>query len=324
MNNERVELLARIAEMYYEQNLTQSQIAQRVGYSRSMVSRLISEARENNIVEIRIHYPLQRIGELEEYLRDALHLKDVRVLRRGPLSYTAMLRRLGGLAAQFLEEHLRDYITIGTSWGTALYETVNAMRPHSIEGVRVIQMIGALGTPNPEIDGPELARRLARLLGGRYATLPLPLIVDSEVTRLSLLNSPYIQRVTQHFRSIDLALVGVGTVDNEFSSLLRAGYLDAMQLESLRSAGAVGDVCAIHIDIQGNLIDTPLTRSIVGIDADTLQAIPLRIGVAGGQAKAIPIIAACRAGLINSLVTDEIAALHIQKYLKGESQQQCN
>lgn len=318
METQRIELLARIAEMYYEQNLTQNQIAQKVGYSRSMISRMISEARENNIVEIRINYPLQRIRELEAYLQHVLGLKDVRVLQRGALTHSEMLRRLGALAALLLEEHLHEHLTIGTSWGTAVYETVNAVRTQTFEGLRVIQMIGSLGTPNPDIDGPELARRLARILGGQYATLPLPLIVDSESTRLALLNAPHIQRVLHQFRQIDLALVGVGTVDFEYASLMRAGYLDYRQLESLREAGAVGDVCAIHIDLDGRLVDTPLTRCIVGVDAETLRAIPTRIGVAGGQSKALPILAASRAGFINYLVTDEIAALRIQKYLEGE------
>ncbi len=318
METQRIELLARIAEMYYEQNLTQSQIAQKVGYSRSMISRMISEARENNIVEIRINYPLQRIRELEAYLQQVLDLKEARVLQRGALTHSEMLRRLGALAALLLEEHLHEHLTIGTSWGTAVYETVNAVRTQTFEGLRVIQMIGSLGTPNPDIDGPELARRLARILGGQYATLPLPLIVDSESTRLALLNAPHIQRVLHQFRQIDLALVGVGTVDFEYASLMRAGYLDYRQLESLREAGAVGDVCAIHIDLDGRLVDTPLTRCIVGVDAETLRAIPIRIGVAGGQSKALPILAASRAGFINYLVTDEIAALRIQKYLEGE------
>jgi DNA-binding transcriptional regulator LsrR (DeoR family) len=44
----------------------------------------------------------------------------------------------------------------------------------------------------------------------------------------------------------------------------------------------------------------------------------VRIGVAGGQSKALPILAASRAGFINYLVTDEIAARRIQKTIEGE------
>jgi len=308
LNADRLELLARIAEMYYESGLTQDQIAKLTGYSRSMISRLLTEARQQRVVEIRIHHPMQRRRDLEQALQERLGLREVWVMVRGTLSHSEMLRRLGGLAARFLEAHLRDYMTLGTSWGTAVYETVNALQQRTYRGIRVVQMIGALGTPNPDIDGPELARRMARALAGQYATLPVPLIVDSEATRLALLQAPHVQRVTQYFHQIDLALVGVGTVDPEHASLLRAGYLTAEQLESLRVAGAVGDVCAIHITVNGDLVDTPLTRCILGIDANTLRNVPVRIGVAGGQSKALPIVAASRSGLINMLVTDEVAA----------------
>jgi DNA-binding transcriptional regulator LsrR (DeoR family) len=130
------------------------------------------------------------------------------------------------------------------------------------------------------------------------------------------MNETQVQRVVEQFRNIDLAIVGVGTIDPEQASLLRAGYLTVSQLEELRDAGAVGDVCAIHFDMEGKLIDTPLTRRIVGIDAETLAAIPTKIGIAGGDPKVSAIIGAARAGFINTLVTDELTATSILSRLK--------
>lgn len=307
-DSERLELLAQIAGLYYEERLTQEEIAAQTGYSRSMISRLLAEARDQNVVEVRVNHPLERRRELELSLQDKLGLEAVRVLARGTASYAQMLHRLGALAARWVEEMLRDNVTIGVSWGTAIGEVVNAIRPTAYSGVHVVTMIGSLGTPDPEIDGPEQARRLARALSGRYSTLPTPLLVDSETTRNALLNDPKVRRVIGYFSHIRLALVGVGTVDAERASLLRAGYLNEAQLEELQQAGAVGDVCALHFDLNGRLIDTPLTRRIVGIDAEQLRAIPLILGVAGGQFKAQAIVGAARAGLINRLVTDEVAA----------------
>jgi DNA-binding transcriptional regulator LsrR (DeoR family) len=77
-------------------------------------------------------------------------------------------------------------------------------------------------------------------------------------------------------------------------------------------------VCAIHFDIEGNLIDTPLTRRIVGIEAEILAAIPMKIGVAGGDPKVSAIIGASRAGFINHLVTDEMTATSILTRLKSD------
>lgn len=313
---ERYELLAKIASLYYEENLSQADIAAQTGYSRSMISRLLSDARAEGIVEIRVHHPLGRRTDLEQQLQEALDLQIVRVLMSGTLSYGQMLRRLGNLGARLVEDLIYDNMTIGVSWGTAIWETVHAVRPGAHSDIHVVQMIGALGTPDPEIDGPELARRLARSFSGRYSILPAPLFVDSEATRLALMSDPGMLRVSDEFRGIELALVGVGTVDVQRASLLRAGYLTAAQLEELRAAGAVGDVCAIHFDHAGNLLDTSLQRRVVGISAEALRSVPMKIGIAGGQFKSAPIIGASRAGLINMLVTDDVVAMRIIQEFK--------
>ncbi|RME82423.1 MAG: sugar-binding protein, partial [Caldilineae bacterium] len=81
-------------------------------------------------------------------------------------------------------------------------------------------------------------------------------------------------------------------------------------------AGAVGDVCAIHFDAAGRLVDTPLQRRFVGVDAESLRRVPRRLGIAGGLAKARPIVGAARSGLINTLVTDAVAAAQALRLLE--------
>lgn len=318
LTGERLELLARISELYYEDRLTQEQIAAQTGYSRSMVSRFLTEARDQQVVEIKVHHPLERRRDMEDLLQNLLGLKVVQVLARGTLNYIQMLRRLGVLAARFVEDLIFDNATIGVSWGEAISETITALRPRTRTGIHVVQMIGSLGPPNPEIDGPELARRLARTLGGQYSTFPVPLFVDSEMTRQMLMNDTRVQRVVEHFKDVDLALLGVGTVESERSSLLRGNYLAEAQLLGLQQAGAVGDVAVIHFDLQGQVVDIPLARQVMGIDAATLLERPLRVGVAGGQFKSKPILGASRAGFINMLITDEVAASGVLQLLQAE------
>ena len=47
-----MELMKNIADLYYNSNLTQSEIAHRYNISRPKVSRLLADARENGIVKI--------------------------------------------------------------------------------------------------------------------------------------------------------------------------------------------------------------------------------------------------------------------------------
>jgi DNA-binding transcriptional regulator LsrR (DeoR family) len=309
MSLNRLEMLAEIASLYYVRNLSQAEIAKRTGYSRSMISRLVSEAREQGLVEIKIHYPIARREDLEAQLVSKLSLLEARVVVHGGQSYPQLLGRLGTMGARVLEGYIVDSMTVGVSWGMAVHETVAALRPGICSGVHVMQLDGATGTPDPQIDGPELARRMAQVLNGRHTTLPAPLFVDSEMSRQAFLNESQIKRIMAQYCEIRLALVGVGTVlDPQQASFLRAGYLSHSQLKELEQAGAVGDVCGILFGANGELVDAPLVRREIGIDVDTLRAVPTRVAVAGGPSKVLPIVGASRARLINVLVTDELTA----------------
>lgn len=312
MPESHLELLAQVASLYYEHNLKQEEIAARTGYSRSMISRLLNEAREKGVVEIHINYPLERCLDLEEALQTALGLRMVRVLQRGTLGYAEMLRKLGAMAARLVDELVEQGCKrIGISWGTALYETVSAMRRRNYADTQVYQIIGSAGTLTPETDGPSLARHLAEALGGQYYTIPAPLIVAHPTLREALLREPSIARVLNETHTLDLALVGIGSMDPASSSWVRAGYFDAEEARRLSLAGVAGDVCGILFDRAGRLREPELQNRVVGISPQILQRIPLKMGISAGEMKTLPILGACRAGLVNCLVTDETAALGV-------------
>ena len=316
MERTNIDLLARIASMYYEEDQTQAYIARETGYSRSMISRYLKEAKRLGIVEICVHHPLARHPDLEKKLREHFDLRNVRVLDRSADNYGRTLSNVGALAALLVDDLVEDGSIIGMSWGTGLAEMVRACRPQFRKGVSVVQIIGAVGTVNPAIDGAELARELARKFGGSYATLPAPLFVESEAMCQALKRSRQVQDVFALAERMDIALVGVGTTDRHYASLVRSGYLTPEQLAEFVDAGAVGDVCTIHFDIDGNLIDIPLQRRLVTIDPATLRQTPIRLGIAAGQAKAKSILGALRSGLINALVTDETAATLVLQLLE--------
>jgi DNA-binding transcriptional regulator LsrR (DeoR family) len=307
MEIERLELLASIAKMWFIDNMTQAQIASRCGYSRSMISRLLDEARDQGIVEVRIKYPLARNETLETQLINKFDLKVARVLMRETLSEDELVRRLGILAARLLDELVGPAMTIGVGWGTALSEMVNSASSKSFLDIHVVQLIGAPGA-EPEFDGPGLVQRLARTYGGSYSTISAPLLVDSEQTRESLMKDRRIQAVLLNAEDMDIAIFGIGDISSIQSSLRRSGYLTDVDVESLLKVGAVGDVCAYVFDVNGNLVNHPIVNRIVGVGPDVLRNAPIRLGVAGGHYKTLPILGALRGSFINVLVTDDVVA----------------
>jgi deoxyribonucleoside regulator len=280
---ERTELLAQVASLYYEDSLTQAEIACRIDTSRSTVSRLLHQAREAGVVEITVHYPWKTVPEIERDLIAHFHLRHARVLVGQGRPYDEILRGLGELAARHIESILVEGAILGISWGTAVYSTVRALRPDRRLPITVVQMIGALGRGNPRIDGPDLA----------------------------LLQEPHIHETLSLARRADIALVGIGSLVPEVSSLLRARYLDLDTLNQLRAQGVVGDICGRHYDAKGRVLDIELNRRIVGIELEVLHSIEQVIGVAGGEAKAEAILGALQGGHVNVLVTDDAAACEL-------------
>ena len=231
---------------------------------------------------------------------------------RGSAGQSQMLRKLGAMAARLVEELVSQGAKkIGVACGNALWETISALRKTNFADSRVYQIIGSSGNINPEIDGPSLARSMAEALGGLYFTIPAPLIVNSPATREALMKDATVSRIMQEASTIDMALVGIGAIDSETSTWTSSAHLAQEQLASMTTEGAVGEVCGIIFDRKGSLLQNPILNRVVGIVYEDLVRIPLKLGISAGEMKTLPILGACRAGLINCLVTDETSALGI-------------
>ena len=84
LDRERAALLLEVSRMYWEEQLDQRTIAQRAGYSRPTVSRMLAEARREGIVTIVVAHPVERLMRLEERLKSAFGLVQARVTQDVP------------------------------------------------------------------------------------------------------------------------------------------------------------------------------------------------------------------------------------------------
>lgn len=300
--------LAQVASLYYVDGKSQEEIGQEFGVSRSAVSRMLAEAREQGIVEIIVHYPWRTSPDLEQALVKTFKLKAASVLVTDDKTYEGMLQGLGVLAARFLERMLHDGLIIGISWGTALYQMIRAMRRRRLPGVEVVQLIGATGSENVPMDGPMLAQLLTERLGGSCYYIHAPLVVENETVRDGLLQDRNIRDTLARAERADVALVGIGTTRSDLSSLLRAGYVDEAEAERIRATGAVGDICGQHYSLTGQWLDIDINRRVVGISLTALSKIDTVIGVAGGSRKGAAILGSLRGRYVNVLITDDQAA----------------
>jgi DNA-binding transcriptional regulator LsrR (DeoR family) len=308
--HERDELLADVAEMYYLDNLTQSEVSRAIGMTRSAVSRMLTEARQKGIVEITVHRPLSYDSKLEEALIERFNLLDAHVLSlQQETNYDTLRNRLGQTAAGVLKVLFHPQMICGVTWGTTVSATISVLQVPNPIPMQIVQLGGVLGSSSHAYNAQALVDMLSKKVGGEGVYLYSPFLVENAETARSILSIPNVRETIKIGKRSDIALLGIGTItDADYSSLYQGGHFSMDTIDELRESGAVGDVNGIHFDAEGNRADTTIHDRLVAITGDELLAIPIRFGVAGGHAKAEAILGALRGGYVNQLVTDSLTA----------------
>jgi len=316
--HDRASLLADVAEMYYLEEKNQAAIAKTIGVTRSMVSRMLTEARESGIVEIRIQRPLQLDSDLESELKERFELKDVFVVVTSHRSGERLTRALGNAGAQMLARYLAPQRILGLAWGTSISATVDAFETKEPMPVKVVQLVGAMGARNMEYDGHDLVARITEKLGGEAYYLNAPYLCQNAQMAKSLLQTKSVRETISVGKKTDIALLGIGTTSPDYSSFYLAGYVTRRELDDLRKAGAIGDVCGLHFDLHGQPACDDFCERLVSIRRWDLLSIPVRLGVAGGEGKADAILGALRSKYVNVLVIDSVTARKVLELAKSK------
>lgn len=306
---EEQRLLVKVSKMYYEEGLAQDDIILRLNLSRSKISRLLQQAREEGIVQITVTAPRHLFSDLENKLEKSYGLHEAIVVETHTGdSQQNIIHELGNAAAGYLERSIEPATTFGISWGSTLHSMVAALHPKRLPKTKVVQIIGGLGQPEAEVHATDLCHRMARSLGSKLTLLPVPGIVATQQARNVLLSDTYIHQAIEMFNHLDIAFVGIGA-PNLNSLLIRDGsILSTTEMECLLQAGAVGDIALRFFDAQGRPVQSEIEQRVIGITFEQLKRIPRVVGVAGGPEKFHAILGALRGKLINVLITDSKTA----------------
>ena len=311
-SSDREEILAFVAEKYFLDDHKQTEIAEMVGLTRSAISRMLTEAREKGIVEIIVHYPFRNNSALESELKDRFGLKYASVLDfNNQPNYDDLRKQLGKAGARLLAQLIKPGSQIGVAWGTTVQATIEAFEQSPVPNSKVVQMVGVLGSTRHSYSGQTLVERLAGKISGDGYYLYSPFIVESESTAASLLEDPSVEKAIAISRDCDIALMGIGTTKPEFCSLFRGDHITLDELDTIRAASAVGDVCAIYYEINGEVADIDFNKRRIGTSYHDLLNIDTRLAVAGNPEKAEAVLGAIRGEFINALVTDDKTALRV-------------
>lgn len=307
---EQHKLLIKIAQLYYEENKTQSEIAKIVNIHRSSISRMLKTIRELGIVSISINYDLLPDIALEEKLRNKFNLKQVIVVPVNlNLDSDSKNQIVCNVAANALLKNIKDNDVIGVSWGRSVNYIVESLKSDhtSFKNLTVVPMIGG---PSGKIDTKyhvnNIAYKLSNNLNSQAVLIDYPAVVDTAQLKTEIDKTQHMKELNNWWRKITVALFGIGCPAISKSSIWYGFYGELFQ--KITDKNIVGDILSRFYDKNGKELTTPFCNQIIGITLDELKKIPLKICASGDPEKLNSLTAALKANYIDILViSDEMA-----------------
>lgn len=203
-------LIVKVARMYYEQNMSQDQIARSLITSRSNISRILSVAKKRGIVEIKINESTKRETDIEEMLMSRFGLRAA-LVAKVPRS-TSDYKAVGQLAVQSFLNHLKPRVKVAISWGRSIQAMIDALDNENRPDLTFIPLMGGMTSIPSSYSGETLIRSLAEKFNADYQILHAPTIVQSPDIKLALMKEPSVAAVIDSARNADVAFVGIGSV----------------------------------------------------------------------------------------------------------------
>lgn len=302
-------LIAQVARMYYDRQMTRMEIASSLGISRFRVARMLALAIGRGIVRIEFRDLPTEDRALARDLETGYGLAMCAVVADAspddpqPLATTA---------AAILNDLVKRRDVIGVGWGSTLASVVREVPPRNDPTVEVVQMVGSTTGLGADWDPGQLARRLADRLGGHASMLFAPALVDSLALRSALMDHPEIQSTMALWARMTVAVIGIGAIpvpgEPIHSSLFGSGVLREQEIEGLRGRGVVGDIIVHPLGADGSFVAPEVGARAMAISVQELRQVPRVVAVAGGAAKVTAVRAALRSGVVDVLVTDQVTA----------------
>lgn len=308
--------LVQVARLYYEENLSQQEIADRLEVSRSLIALFLQNAREAGIVRVKIVDPTNNCIGLAAALKKQTGVKQITVIPNPRGSQTLSLRAVAGAAAEHLTESLADGATFAIAWGRTTAVVAEMLNRTRARRVDVLPLLGESGHSVLHSQMNQLVMQAAQRLGAKAHFLSLPMIVSSASLRDALVKEDGIRDIISQWDRIDLACVGIGVVPPVPGMVV---YIGDEALPRLIKDVAVGDLCGIYYDRDGRIIKSGFEDRLIAASIEQLRAAGSVVAVACGDDKAVAVLGALRTGLVSTLFIDQSMAERILSGIAAEN-----
>lgn len=306
---QRMERLAAVARMYYEEDCTQNEIAGRFGISRPMVSKLLKEAKRQGVVTIQIRIPGQtETGEKKDLLSLLKQKYGLAggVLVRGGAGDVATNQAVADAGLAYLERLAGEgRKRFGIGWGHIIGELVGRIEgsPRPVKmGEAICPLIGNSGAGLKNYHSNELVRVVSEHSQAvpEFIYTPASMASEQELERTMDLESYH--EIRRAWERLEVALVNIGNFPSvpDFASKARYG-------EQLVRERAAARILNYFVGEDGHVLRSE-TDYAVQIPLELLKQVPCVVGICSANTNPRALAAALRSGYIHVLIAPEPVA----------------
>ena len=313
--DKRIERMVTIARMYYEQDMTQNEIAKALGISRPLVSILLTEAKSCGIVTFQIH----DVANTQQLLVNQLEQKFPGIQFQivpdeGTADDTDNL--LAKTAFQYCFHRLSDVKNIGVGWGsmlsrmtTVIEETAGA-KAHTDRNI--FPLVGGIRTSYRGYHTNEIVRMIGEKTGSDVHYLYFPAFFDETADLEYIKGMEDFQFINQLWSNMDVALISISNYPSypDVGVKYRFG-------NDLMKKNAVGRLLAYYYDIHGELID-PWINGAMQPDMQQLRDSGQVVAVCSTQLRPECVIGALCTNVIKTILLPESLAEKVMQALTTE------
>ena len=303
-------LRLRAAWMYFVEEMTQNEIALKLGVGRVTVVRLLAAARDRNEVKITIGDRLAECVEAERLLESRFGVEEAIVVplsARGADATGPVAAATGAYVSSLVRANMR----IGVGWGRTLVSSLAFMSERTVENLSVVSLLGGIMKAR-KFNPAEFAWRFASLFQADCYLMTAPLVVDSAATRRTLIERCGLGDIFELAKSLDAVVLGAAGTGADATSHL-SKFITNADRASVIKAGAVGDVLFNFFDADGKLVDHPINERVMSVPLDIIAKVPVRVLAAGGASKVQALVGALKMVKPTVLITDEYTAKDVLK-----------
>ncbi len=310
MDSSKISQILRISKMYYELNMSQIQIAEKEGISKSNVSRLLKSAMDMGFIEVRVKESVLSSSDLEKELIERYPLRRAVIVPDLVGNRQVLLQDVCGALAEDLPRFLKDNSILGVHWGNTLAVLAKLLPSIKRQGISVIQLSGGFSRALYESGALDILKSFVDSVHGTGYQIPAPAMVDQAFIADAIKQDHQIDQILDMAKHCDTAVFSVGNLERP-SVLYEMGLITEENYRIIKEKGGIGDCCSHFINKNGEILDPEMDKRVIAAPLDVIKKIPNKLLVAVGKEKAEVIKAALIGGLVDSLYIDAPTAEEI-------------